>query len=402
MEWRCAAAPHGHEHPDDERFDLIVDGLAAARAPLTWGQLNIWRPLEQFGAEAHVFNGRSTLTLTAPVPRAVALAAVATIVARHAALRCHFGGEQRTAMQHARERGSVAVAVRVATQETGARTADELAATLAATAFDHEREWPLRLGLVEKPAGSVVAITLVSSHVALDGWASDLVTSELESLLAGRPLQAVAWDPLQQAQLEHSEQGRARTASAVRHWRSRLSTAPPRTVHAWQPSTPPVRRWAMVSTHLAVAVGAITARTQTSTSSVLLTLAALGHCASTGADVAALRLISSNRFTEQQRNLAATTAQNGLVVTPLGSDGLDTLVRRVHQEARLGYFYAAYDPRTLDDAISEEFADRMPDAFFNDARRGDERPFTGESVRGDYAKTTMRELAPLQWHDMAY
>ncbi|OXM59093.1 non-ribosomal peptide synthetase condensation domain protein, partial [Amycolatopsis sp. KNN50.9b] len=103
---------------------------------------------------------------------------------------------------------------------------------LAGRPFDHARQWPFRVGLVECE-GLVRRLVLAASHTAMDLWGEGRMLRDLrlieaggtaESLLAARP----ALQPLQAAEFQASPLGRRRDEAARRYWCERLTAGPRR------------------------------------------------------------------------------------------------------------------------------------------------------------------------------
>lgn len=66
--------------------------------------------------------------------------------------------------------------------EAGASLLEEL----AGRSFDHTREWPLRVGLVESD-GLVHRLVLAGAHTGMDYWGLGRLLRDLESIRSGRP-----------------------------------------------------------------------------------------------------------------------------------------------------------------------------------------------------------------------
>ena len=369
---------------------LTVDFEAAAggTAPLTWGQLNIWRPLQWFGENGSAaFNVTRTFLLDAPVPETTVAASLRRLVERHQATRTHFrpgaDGVDRPS-QHVQRTGTYLVdVVRCPAGEVGA-TAEALAGQLAERPFRLPEEWPLRFGLVEldsEPDGPVAAIAVAASHVATDGAALDrLIADWAASLTSAEDAPGEDWQPLDQAAYEQSDRGRQANDRALDRWRTLLSSIPASMFDLPPgPGEPvPFQRWELRSAAVSTAAQALGARTGASASTVLLTTCALVLNAITGHDTAALQLIAANRYTARQQALVAAAAQDGLFVLRTESGDLVSTIRRAYRLATEAYFYAQYDPDALAALKAEVQLERGVhldlSAYFNDARRGQEWP----------------------------
>jgi hypothetical protein len=391
--------------------DFTAD--AAAQAPLTWGQLNIWRPLQWFGEGSSDFNLRKAMSLGPGVPLTAMLDAWHRLVLRHQVLRTHFRETSDGPRQYVLEAGRYAVVVLDAEADADATSIAETAVNLlAADAFQLDEELPVRAVLV-RANGLIRAAGITISHVAVDAWAMEQLLRELGDELAGTPTGAEpAWQPLDQVEYENSESGRRRERLSLGFWQRCLSEAPDRNAALTRPvEGDPIQRWWLDSTAVALAAQVIASRTRTSTSAVLLTVAALAHRALARRDTVALRLIAANRYNPRLRGMVAVAAQNAvLIYRPEGPD-LFAAIRQTHRESSASYMRAAYNPDALDALIAEETKRRgtEPDlsAYFNDARLG--REWTGplpELDRSTLARlrtsSRLTTLDPLPKHDMSF
>ncbi|UWE12568.1 condensation domain-containing protein [Actinacidiphila bryophytorum] len=349
--------------------------------PVTWGQLHMWHPMLRYGAAFATLSLRQVVALPAPgVEVGRCLDAIRELTETHQALRTRFADRSGTGdvRQDVAADGTHLVEV----YETGEHASDGAVAAvaerrgrkLAAEPFRHSHEWPVRFGLVCR-GRQVRAVAVVCSHVAFDAWAADLVCGALRRLLTGEPApQGSTWQPLDQAAHERSERGLREDARAVRHWRARLAEVPdaaPRPPLD-PPAAPPIQQWWLTSNALAAASVAVAERTRTSTSAVLLTLAATALSAIRGQRTVPLKLIAGNRLTDRQQRLATSAAQDALLVFERGDVGLDEAVREVYRRSTSGYMRGSYDPRSLSALTAELNGERRHPldltGYFNDAR----------------------------------
>ncbi|MFG1810666.1 condensation domain-containing protein [Streptomyces sp. NPDC049040] len=356
--------------------------------PVTWGQLHMWHPMLRYGAGFATLSLRQVLPLPEPgVAPADCLAAIRRLVETHQSLRTRFADRSGGVRQSVAGEGAHLVEVYEAGGHVSdgafAAAAERRARKLAAEPFRHSHEWPARFGLVCR-GGRVRAVAVVCSHVAFDAGAADLVGADLLRILGGRPAApGRVWQPLDQAAYERSERGRREDARAMRHWRARLAEVPdtaPRPPYD-PPAAPPIQQWWLTSNALAAASVDVAARTRTSSSAVLLTVAATALSAIRGRRTVPLKLITGNRFAEPRQRLAASTAQDGLMVFERADVGLDDAVRDVYRRSTSGYMRAQYDPDSLT-ALTRELdaARRHPldlTGYFNDARLSHEWDIPG-------------------------
>ncbi|WP_377272867.1 condensation domain-containing protein [Peterkaempfera sp. SMS 1(5)a] len=364
-------------------WEPVPFSAEAGSGPMTWGQLHMWRPMQWYGAAFASFSIRQVLPLAAPgVPLADCLAALRRLVEANQTLRTRFTERSAGPRQTVEAEGTHVVEV-YQLGEGGSQAdaaaeavAERRARKLAAEPFRHSHEWPVRFGLVCR-GRQVLAIAMVSSHVALDGWTVERLTESLIRLLAdGTAAPKQVWQPLDQAEFEKSEQGRRQDARAMRHWRARLAEVPdtaPRPPYDVR-ADPPVQQWRLTSTALAAASMALAERTGTSSSTVLLTLAATALSAIRAQPTVAVLMVTGNRLTERQQQLMTSTVQDGLLVYDCADVSLDDAVRDVYRRSTSGYMRAQFDPDSLV-ALTDELdrSRRYPldlTGYFNDARLG--------------------------------
>ncbi|CAG6395524.1 hypothetical protein SCOCK_330035 [Actinacidiphila cocklensis] len=351
--------------------------------PVTWGQLHMWHPMLRYGAAFATLSLRQVVPLAAPgVALGACLDAIRRLVETHPALRTRFAdpagsGDVR---QDVAAEGTHLVEVyelgEHASDGAVAAVAERRGRKLATEPFRHGHEWPVRFGVVCR-GRRVRAVTLVCSHVAFDAWSADLVGTALRRLLTGEPGPAPTgdvWQPLDQAAHERSERGLREDARAMRHWRSRLAEVPdtaPRPAYD-PPAAPPIQQWWVTSNALAAASVTLAERTRTSTSAVLLTLAATALSAIRGQRTVPLKLIAGNRFTDRQQRLACSAAQDGLMVFERADVSLDDAVREVYRRSTGGYMRGQYNPDSLTALTAELNGSRRHPldltGYFNDAR----------------------------------
>lgn len=374
--------------------------------PLTWGQFHMWHPMLRYGAAFATLSLRQVLAVPAApgVTVGQALDAIRALVETYQAPRTRFADRAGEPYQAVAAQGTHLVEVCELGPDAGEGAVAAFAARrtrkLAAEPFRHSHEWPVRFSLVCRGA-RVRAVVVICSHLAFDGWSADLLGADLRERLGGRAAQAShdVWQPLDQAAHEQSERGKREDARAMRHWRARLAELPdsaPRAPYA-ATAAPPVQQWWLTSAALAAASVTVAERTRTSTSAVLLTLAATALSSIRGQATVPLKLITGNRFTDRQRGYVTATAQDGLTVFTRGDAGttLDGAVREVYRRSASGYLRAQYHPASLAALAAELDAARTHPldltGYFNDARLSDDWELgPGPHPRSDRGPTFVR------------
>ncbi|MEU4831226.1 hypothetical protein [Streptosporangium sp. NPDC023615] len=387
-------------------MNIRFSGGPPDTAPLTWGQRAIWDTILKTAPDDRYFNFGRVLAVprrARPLTVARAAEALGALVERHGSLRTRLGRAPygRPGPDGGRTGDGRAGGEREGGGETGGArsggaepwqvlaTAGAIAVTvsdgdperlrdeLAETAFDYEREWPLRVGLVVEH-GEVTHIVLVFCHLAADGLGAEAAIRDLRLLLlrgslAGPPPPS----PLDLARWQCSEPGRKVAGSAAEHWESGYRRIPPtmfdRRVAA--PPGPPIWRARLVSRAMDLAVRRIAAVHGTSTSTVLLTAASTLAGRVSGHDVCAMLPIVGNRFRGDTAAAVTTLSQEGLFVLDLREGGFTESLRAARPAALRAYRSAYHDPRDRDRIAARAGRERgatiHPYCCFNDMRFAD-------------------------------
>ncbi|MDP5317077.1 condensation domain-containing protein [Streptomyces poriferorum] len=354
-------------------------GRRADRAPMTWGQQAIWKSIRWLGEGSHYFNIRRTLPVPPGRTEAQVAAALGQLLSRHEALRTHFRQAATGPEQEVTDEGTFAYTVYDTSPGTGAETAGRLAQELAGTAFDHDRELPLRCALVLE-AGAPGQLALAFSHLGVDFWAVRELLADLAALLYDRAGPAPDWQPLDQAAFETEGAGAARGTASLAYWRTTLSRVPPAmfTRPADDPAPDRFVRLRMDSPAVAVATTALADRCRVSTQTVLLAATAAVLGSYSGHNTAVLQLIAVNRHDERSRRLIAAMAENALFAVDSGTGSFEELVRRTFLVGMNAYRHAQYDPLAMDEVLEEAKAASGGEldlsCFFNDKRMHDRWP----------------------------
>lgn len=317
-------------------------------APLTFGQLAIWRDVESLPEDRwHEPNLAQTWALPAGTGLAAVRDALAALARRHESLRTTYD------LTDPAVPGQVAHLPAVAEVQVE-RTADPRAD------LDAAREQVARqpFSLVREPAwratvvaagGTPTHLVLAHHHIVADGVAMAILRRDFFAALAG-PLGDAVTGPRTILAHERSQAGRRRAAAALDYWAKLLAEVPPPAA-----GEPPFVEARLVSRSLAGAAGRVAARLRVSLANVVLAAYCAGLFALTGDDRLAVRVLSSNRFDPYR--LGVVTSMNQwipvLVDRPSGPD-LATLIREVVRRTRVAYAHGVYDVdrvfRMLDEA----------------------------------------------------
>ncbi|GIF98079.1 condensation domain-containing protein [Catellatospora citrea] len=367
------------------------DGPADPGAPLTWGQRALWIAIRRHGASHAMFSLRRVVA--APRRTALdvpsALRAVSALVARHSSLRTRVqevDGQLRQVVAARGEQPVLVIPIGAPPADDGAALAVQVAAELASTPFDHDREWPQRIALLV--AGErVCRIALVFSHTTVDFRAAELVLRDLRLLLLRG---AVPTPPPAQsadiARLEDSDRLQRRNARAVRYWLDIHHRLPADTLPGVGPAhSPRFQRCVLTSPAADTAARTVARRERVSTSTVLLSAVAGVIAARSGQDTCGIYTMVNNRSADEYREAISKLNQLGLLVISLADrPAFAEALPRVWHAALEAYRHAYYDPEQM--AQAHEAAG-LPYAtgvnkhcYFNDIRLAPEAELPGDGL----------------------
>ncbi len=351
------------------RIDFAGD--ATGPFPLTWGQQAIWAAIGRTAPNDHYFNLDRVLIVppkVTPLTVEAALAAVGTVMSRHASLRTRI----RAGRQHVDATGTLDAVIETATGDVEA-TATALADRLTGTRFRYDEEYPLRVGLVVAGDG-VRAIVLGFCHLATDGHGAEIVVRDLRLALLGRtgPVPGRVADLVAEQQ---SAEGRRRSDTAVGFWADAYRRMPVSMFPTPRAEPEPARyRVARLrSPALALACRLLAARHRVSTTAVLMAATAAVVAADSGEPAVAMLLIAGNRIAPEHRDLVATLSQEGLfLLDTAGAAALDDLFVPAWRAGLRAYRIGMYDQVSLDEALARVCDERgelvHPYCCFNDMR----------------------------------
>ncbi|HEX9334764.1 MAG TPA: condensation domain-containing protein, partial [Pseudonocardiaceae bacterium] len=300
---------------------------------------------------------------------AVVAAALDTLVARHESLRTTFHlPDDGEAFQVVHEPQPVPMTELVSDDDAEPLIAQAIA-ELKAVAFDLAEPGMVRATLVligTRPVHLLVA----AHHVVVDGWSWGVLRRELDVLVHAHiegvapALPPVAWQPLDQAAAERSEQGRKGNAAALRYWEHQLAMQPDRVLPGGADGPSGKQHVAVLeSSALATALTWLSARYRVVDST--LVLAAFGAVlgAVTGRERAIMMTMSSNRHSARTRDLVACLAQYTAVNLDLrGDPTFRELVNRAGAAVLTAYRHGHYDFQAMK-ALEREVADRRGVVF---------------------------------------
>ncbi|MCW3816379.1 condensation domain-containing protein [Micromonospora sp. DR5-3] len=317
-------------------------------APLTFGQLAIWRDVESVPRDRwHEPNIVQAWELPAGTGTADVRAALAALVRRHESLRTTYDLSDPAAprqVPHPPRTPDVAVQ-RAADPRVDLDTVRE---QLARQPFSLVRE-PAWRATVVAAGDAPTHLVLVHHHMVADGLATWVLRRDFLAALAGTLDDAVS-GPRTIVAHEQSPAGQRRGAAAMDYWAKLLTEVPPPAV-----GQPPFVEARLVSRALAGAARRVAARLRVSVANVVLSAFCAGLFAVGGDDRLLVRVLSSNRFDPYRRDVVTSMNQwiPVLFDRPSGP-GLADLVREVVTRTRVAYAHGVYDVdrafRLLDEA----------------------------------------------------
>jgi hypothetical protein len=359
---------------------------------MTWGQQGIWGPIRRFGDDSAFFNIPVVVDLPGPpaADQAAVVGALRRLVERNQALRTHFRDGSDGPVQEIERSGSFIVRLAESTPGDSRARADELAAELAATHFDHDNEWAIRIALVcvDRVPRHVV---LVVSHVLADGGGFQALIDDFFGLLRASSADGepdLPWQPADQVLREQSRQGVRRNQAAIGYWRRQLERMPPSMfcVPPRPAALPRFQELRLESRALTVAAARLAACSQVSVPDAVLTGAGLALAAVSGQTTCVLKVIVGNRFDGDTRGLVAPMAQEGLLVVDYASGTVAEAARTTSKAARAAYFYGYYAPAAVGELLSAMAARRGVEfdltVFYNDQSAFLNDPFVTEAAEG--------------------
>ncbi len=368
---------------------IRLDSARAGTGPATWGQRAIWGVVTRLGDDAPRYNVPADLPVTPPRPVSRVLADLTELLQLHDSLHTRFLPNGVDGLEQVVDGGGeLAVEVRECAVAEAPGVGAGLLEELAGRSFDHEREWPLRVGLVVCE-GAVHRLVLVASHAGMDYWGQGRMLRDLQLIESGESAESLrlarpSLQPLEAAEFQASPIGRRRDEAARRYWCEQL-TAGPREVFK-DPAAPdlsadPGRLFpnaVLRSPALAVAVGRVAAELEVSDAAVLLGAASHQLARMSGSSDVLFQVVVGNRFQPSAAAAVSTVAQEALfLLTDAGRDFGDA-VRRTRSVSFNAFRHAGYDKWALDREVARlvekgEAADHS--YWWNDTRDPGVGPF---------------------------
>ncbi|WP_035803325.1 condensation domain-containing protein [Kitasatospora mediocidica] len=382
-----------------------LDSARAGTGPATWGQRAIWGVVTRLGDDAPRYNLRTDLPLTPPRPASRVRADLTELLLLHDSLHTRLLPESVDGEDGLEQvvdgSGELPVQIRSCAPEQARAVGAALLDELAGRSFDHGREWPLRVGLVECE-GLVHRLVLAASHTAMDLWGEGRMVRDLRLIEAGATAESLRADrpalqPLEAAEVQASPLGRRRDEAARRYWCEQLIVGPRKMFP--NPAAPglaadPGRLFPnalLRSPALAVAVTRVAQELGVSDAAVLLGAASHQLARMSGSSDVLFQVVVGNRFQPAAAESVSTMAQEAVfLLTDADRDFADA-VQRTRSVAFTAFRHAGYDKWALEREVAElaergEVADHS--CWWNDTRD----PGTGPFDTVERPQAALREL----------
>jgi hypothetical protein len=290
--------------------------VAASRfgQPLTFGQLSVWRDIENLPRDKWYMSNNSWAT---SLPDGVTVSSVRgalhALAERHESLRTTFdirpGGKPRQIVHPA-------AAIDLDVQEGGAGDVGGLKDALTRMPFDLRSEFPWRACVITGGTRPRFLVAVLN-HMTADAIAHAVLRAELTALLQHRPLSAAPSLSALTAE-QHSAQWVRRRDASMAYWRKVLADPAPRPP-VLPPAVPspndpagnaePLAMASLYSAGACAAARTLAGRLGISTAAVILAAYYMAIFRTIGAERARVRIMSANRFDPRWRELVSSMNQ---------------------------------------------------------------------------------------------
>lgn len=332
-----------------DRLSVEVTGLAGGSGELTWGQRFVWDILQSLPPDTHYLNIRFRVHLPSNATRDRVLAALATLLRRHDALRTRFVVEAPDGRPRQQCDPAGQLPVEYCETEPGQvrRLAEQDEEQLWQKPFRNDRDWPMRVSIVAA-GGRPRQIVFVFSHLAVDAWACALLRQEFLDLLRHHDAtpEVAGWRPRDRAAFEHSQAGRRVNELSLTYWRRMLETMP-QTAFPIQPAAGETPRFPGVGLHsvaLAAAAQAVAARQRVGPAAVLLAVLSAIIGIRTDTEQVPLMLATRNRFTPVDTASVGTFYHVAPALIRLHTRSLAGTIRNASQASMIAHRRGQCDP----------------------------------------------------------
>ncbi|MDN0201122.1 condensation domain-containing protein [Streptomyces sp. S.PNR 29] len=337
--------------------EIKFSGSRSGEGPLTWGQRAM---VEAMARNRQTWNIACALDLThRHLDASTVLASLGTVIARNESLRTLVRVVDGEPRQCVVDSGTLPVTTVLCSAAEARDHAERLIDERNRRPFRLDAEWPVRITLVIAE-DRVRYVVFVFSHVAVDNMGMLLAREDLSHVLTtGSPAWEPGLQPLDIARHE-STKGRSITDRAVRYWTEQLRRIPPTTLTPVGPAHEPrIQQATLTSSAVRAAVERLAARHRTTSTTLLMSAAAMVLGAWTGHPAVAMNVQVGNRFKSAYRRTVGNLVQLGLFVLDLPPKSrFNDIVPAAKASALLTYRYGYYELAALDRARSRVNAER--------------------------------------------
>jgi hypothetical protein len=385
-----------------ERIAVPFAGDGSGEGPLSWGQQSIWKEMATSGSSLAMGAVRELEPGATPDQF---VAEYRFYLSRFQSMRTLLrlapdGGVTQVVW----DSGTAHIEVYDAADRDPAAVAAELSAQYYFVPFDYEREWPMRMALVQQ-AGALTHLVVALSHHAADPTAAMAMFEDLTNRdpVTGEPPRPPGLQPLEQARLQQTPSAQRQNEAALRYWQTQLQALPsPRVTAPAGAAAAEHRYWELdlLSPALYQALRAVAARLGVTTTPVLYAAFAdaLGHA--TGTDRVATMITVNSRFRPGLADAAGHMSHHGLCTLDLADGGFDDLVLLARRRLLAAHKHAYYSQVDLDRIVADVSRERGVSldhlCLFNN-RRSEDGPIetvpTAADVRAAGATT-------LEWREL--
>jgi hypothetical protein len=345
------------------------------------------------------------IVTTALLPEGTSLAEMEAflrfMVSHHAALRSKLRFTDGRPSQVIVASGAVPLQVADIDDEDPAAVAEQMRSRYELTWFDHENEFPVRMGVVRQ-SGVLRAIALGFCHVMVDGAGLAVLTRNTQLLdrsTGTGPAPAGDLDPLELARVQGGPAGRRQTDRSMRYWAAQLGR-----LSSWrndEPANPREPRFlelVVVSPAMEVGLRIIEARTRSGSTPALLAAYAVAVARALGRNPSVIQIVVGNRFRPGFADAVQQVSQPGICVVDAAEATFDEVVDRAAKAVTAASFHGYYDPGERD-TLLDEIARRLGrpldiEWHVNDRRALFASQDDGDVPTGAEAEATLRELLP--------
>src|SRR5450755_571449 len=385
-----------------EQILVSFEGTNSGTGELTWGQLDIWAAMQRQQASL-VIGGAY------PLPPGTTVQDVAAdlkfLMCRHDSLRTRlrFAADGRPQQVVSRP-GEVPLKVIDPGDADPAEVAAALYAHYEEKVFDYVREWPVQWAVITRGTAVTHLVTAIS-HLSIDGMGAMVLLADLAGRdpatgLANEPVSAL--QPLELAGLQRGPAARRQNKAALRYWERTLRSIPARRFADSADQRSP-RYWQATYDSPAsyLAIQMLAARTQSSTSAVLLAAFAVVLTEVAASSPAVIQVVVDNRFRPDLAELASPMCTSIPCVIDVADAAFDDVVAKASRTALNAYKLAYYNPverAELEARINRERGEAVDVSCFMNDRRNDSRaePVDGQLPVADDVRAALARSA-LTW-----